>query len=154
MADCKHAWSKLTFSRPSLKRSMIASLSAASLAPCKDATLCPSTVIRWDILSAVCRCCKGTNYGPNHQLGRVKLTDLTENDTLPNRQKLIEGNEDIIFLFLILAIHVKLSNVFHAKLLLLQLDFVWTGGEFGRKISDMVWEGGGEQNDLDAFARE
>ena len=87
-------------------------------------------------------------------LGRFKLTDLTENDTLPNRQKLIERNEDVVFLILIPAIHVKLSNVFHAKLLLLQLDFVCTGSKFGREISDVVWECSGEKNDLDAFARE
>ena len=87
-------------------------------------------------------------------LGRVKLTDLTEDDTLPNRQKLIERNKDVIFLILILAIHVKLSNVLHAKLLLLQLDFVCTGSKFGRESSDVVWEGGGEKNDLDAFAGE
>ena len=45
-----------TFSLPSRKPSMMASRSCASLAPCSDATLCPSAVIRCEMRSAVCRC--------------------------------------------------------------------------------------------------
>lgn len=45
-----------TLSLPDLKASMTVSRSIASFAPCNDATLCPSAVIRFEILSAVCRC--------------------------------------------------------------------------------------------------
>ena len=47
---------KSTLSRPSRNPSMIASRSRESFAPCREATLCPSTVIRCEMRSAVCRC--------------------------------------------------------------------------------------------------
>lgn len=85
---------------------------------------------------------------------RVKRKDLAENNALSDCQKLVERNENIIFVFLVPAVHVKLPDVVDAQLLFLQLDLVGIWGKFRGECSDMVREGGREEDDLETFARE
>jgi hypothetical protein len=44
---------------------------------------------------------------------KTRLANLTEYDTLANRQELIQGHEDIVFVVFVSAIHVKLLNALH-----------------------------------------
>lgn len=93
---------------------MIASRSRESFAPCKEATLCPSTVIRCEMRSAVCRCYLFF-YLKKRLLALAKedqnkVANLAENNALSNRQQLIQRDQDIIFVLLIPTIHVKLLD--------------------------------------------
>jgi hypothetical protein len=45
--------------------------------------------------------------------GEHHLANLAEDDTLTDRQKLVQGHEDIVFMFFISAIHVKLPDTLH-----------------------------------------
>lgn len=76
-------------------------------------------------------------------------TNLTEDDALPDRQKLVEGNKDIVFMLFIPAIHVKLLDVVDAEFFFLQLDLVGVWGEFGCKGADIIRERGGEKDNLE-----
>ena len=58
-------------------------------------------------------------------------TCLTENDALADGQKGVERHQNIVFVLLVSAVHVKLSDTFHAQLLFLQLDLVCIGREVG-----------------------
>lgn len=42
------------------------------------------------------------------------MNHLAEDDALANCQELVEGNEDIIFVLLVPAVHIKLSDVVNA----------------------------------------
>jgi hypothetical protein len=52
-------------------------------------------------------------------------------------------------MLLVLAIHVELADAVNAEFLLLELDFVGGGREFGGEGPDVVREGGREEDDLD-----
>jgi len=75
-------------------------------------------------------------------------THLTKDNTLPNRQQLIEADKDIVFVVLIPTIHVELTDVVDTQLLLLELDLVSCGCDLGGVQTDVVWEGSGEEDDL------
>jgi len=81
------------------------------------------------------------------------MNHLAKDNALANCQELVEGNEDIIFVVFVPAVHIKLSDIVNTKLLLLQLDFVWVGRKFRSERSDVVRESGREEDDLKAFAR-
>jgi len=68
------------------------------------------------------------------------LANLAEDDTLADRQELIQGHEDIVFMFFVFAIHVKLPNTLHRKLLPLKFDLVRTWSKFASKITDVIGE--------------
>lgn len=101
-----------TLSRPSRKPSMIASRSRESFAPCKEATLCPSAVIRCEMRSAVCRyyVVFFKKLLALAKEGQNKTANLAENNALSNRQQLIQRDQDIIFVLLIPTIHVELFD--------------------------------------------
>ena len=56
-------------------------------------------------------------------------------------------------MFLVPTVHIELSDIVDAKLFLLQLDLVGIGSKFRSERSDVVWEGGGEENNLNPLAR-
>lgn len=51
-------------------------------------------------------------------------TYLTKDNTLSNRQQTVQWNEDIVFLFLGLAVHVELCDVSHIELFLSELYLI------------------------------
>lgn len=73
---------------------------------------------------------------------------FAEDDTLPDRQEVVKLNQDVVFVFLVSAVHVELTDALHGELLLLELDLVRIWCEFGGEGSDVVGEGSGEENDL------
>jgi hypothetical protein len=83
------------------------------------------------------------------EVGR-DLANLAEDDTLTDRQKLVQGHENIVFVFFISAIHVKLPNALHREFLPLKLDLVCTGSKFTSEIPDVIWECCREQDNLNA----
>ena len=72
----------------------------------------------------------------------IKEKDLAKNDALSDRQELVERDENIIFVFLVPAVHIKLPDVVDAQLLLLQFNLVGIGGKLRGECSDVVREGG------------
>ena len=89
---------------------MIASRSRESFAPCKEATLCPSAVIRCEIRSAVCRYYVVFKLLALAKAKKNRAADLAENNALSNRQQLIQRDQDIIFVLFIPTIHVELLD--------------------------------------------
>lgn len=84
------------------------------------------------------------------RIGRRHLTNLAEDNTLTDRQKLVQGHEDIVFVFFIFAIHIKLPDALHREFLPLKLDLVCTGSKFTSEIADVIWECCREQDNLNA----
>lgn len=82
------------------------------------------------------------------------MNHLTKDDALSNRQELVEGNKDVIFVLFVPAVHIELSDIVNAQLLFLQFDLVGVGGKFRGERSDVVRKGGGEEDNLNALARE
>ena len=95
--------------------------------------------------SAVCRCCARSRIKHRQGAETRIITDLTEDDTLPNRQQAVKRNEDLIFVLFVLAVHVELTNIVYRNLVLLQLNLVCVGREFVCEIAHIVRERGGEK---------
>lgn len=69
-------------------------------------------------------------------------THLTEDNTLPDRKQLVQGDENIIFVLLVSAVHIELPYSFNGELFLLQLNLIRIWSKFARKGTDVVWKGG------------
>lgn len=80
--------------------------------------------------------------------GGRHLANLAEDDTLTDRQKLVQGHEDIVFVFFISTIHVKLPDAFHREFLPLKLDLVRTWSKFTSEITDVIGECCRKQDNL------
>lgn len=55
-------------------------------------------------------------------------------------------------MFLVPAVHVELTDTVDAQFLLLELNLVGIGCEFGGERANVIWEGGGEEDDLNGLA--
>lgn len=77
-----------------------------------------------------------------------QATHSTEDDTLSDRQQVVELQQYIILDFLALAIHVKLFDPLDAELFRFQTDLVGIRCEALGESVYSVGEGGGEQQGL------
>ena len=75
-------------------------------------------------------------------------THLTENDTLPNRQDIIQHDQLVVFVLLARAVEEELFDRSHVHLLLLELDLVRVRREPVRELAHVVVEGRGEEDGL------
>lgn len=75
-------------------------------------------------------------------------THLAENDTLPDRQIIVELHQHVILGFFIRAIHVKLLDPLDGKFFLSKHELVGVGCESFSERSYAVVEGRREENDL------
>lgn len=73
---------------------------------------------------------------------------LAENDALTDGEETVEGDEDVVFVLGVSAVHVELPDVVDCHIFLLELDLVRVGSEFGCEDADVVGESGGEEDDL------
>ena len=101
------------------------------------------------MLSASCRYCDVPNS--QFKLLRPALprpTHLTEDDTLPNRQDVIQHDQLVVFVLLARAVEEELLDRPHVHLFLLELDLVRVRREPVRELAHVVVEGRGEEDGL------
>ena len=63
-------------------------------------------------------------------------------------EEIVDLNENLVFGFFILAVHVELLDTLYRQLLLLELDLVCIRSKFVREIPYAVREGGREEDNL------
>jgi len=73
---------------------------------------------------------------------------LTKYDTLTDGEQIIEGDEDVVFMFLVFTIHVELADTFYGELFSLEFDLVGVWSDFSGVGADVVRESGGKEDDL------
>lgn len=56
-------------------------------------------------------------------------------------------------MFCIPTVHVKLPDIIDTEFFFLKLDLVGFGSKFRGKVPNVIWERGGEKNDLDTGPR-
>jgi hypothetical protein len=71
-----------------------------------------------------------------------------ENDGRSNSKQSIKLNQILVLFFVTAAIHVKLLDTLNSQLLVLESDFIGSGGEFIRIAVDVCGESSGEQDNL------
>ena len=57
-------------------------------------------------------------------ISRDDWTNLAKDDALPDGQQAVQRDQDVVFMLLVSAVHVKLPDAIDGELLLLQLDLV------------------------------
>lgn len=77
-----------------------------------------------------------------------KTAYLTKDDALADGEELVEGDEDIVFMLFVSAVHVELPYAIDRELFLLQLNFVRIWRKLVREQTDVVGEGRREQDNL------
>jgi hypothetical protein len=79
----------------------------------------------------------------------VRCTSLlAEDNALADGKEVIKRDEDVVFVFLALAVHVELPDRVDCQLVPFQLDLVRIRRELRGEVAYMVWEGGGEKDNL------
>jgi hypothetical protein len=68
---------------------------------------------------------------------------------LADGQQTVQGDQYVVFVFLISAVHVKLPNTIDREFLFLELDLVRTWCELVCEHPHMIGESGREEDNLD-----
>jgi hypothetical protein len=111
--------------------------------------LWPSRVIRSAILSAVFFAYENTlSHLRKKKKQRAWTAHLAEDDTLPNRQKVVQSDQRIVLGILVLTVEVELGDGVHGYLVPLQLNLVCTRGEVVDMGLHLVTKCGRKQHQL------
>jgi hypothetical protein len=73
---------------------------------------------------------------------------LAKDDTLADGEQTVQGDENVVFVLLVAAVHVELADAFDGEFFSLEFDLVGVGGELVGKGADVIGEGGREEDGL------